>query len=161
MTCMFCNYDFCYYCGAEAGNGSSHWAPGMGCGVGMMDGDGGTVRKPCCQLICKILRIIGMILAYPIAVVLAPAIGLTAVMLYGAFKEHWALGVYCIFMTPFTIALGLVFDICWSPVAIIMLPTLFMLLIMDNCRRSIKGRRKAMKRIQDIVENNKVLYNNR
>ena len=37
MTCLFCNYQFCWSCGASATSEERHFSAGKGCGVKMMD----------------------------------------------------------------------------------------------------------------------------
>jgi len=159
MTCLFCSYEFCYYCGAEAGSGTSHWTPGMGCGVTMMDSDGGRVRGECCSIILKILRILGLILAYPFLVVLGPPVLFAAGFIALCCKAHPCCGCVGVIFSPIPFALGLIVDICWIPVALVMLPTAFIVMLTDQCRRNIRGKRRAMQRIREIIEKNERLVN--
>jgi len=120
MTCAFCRYEFCYFCGADASSGSSHWAPGMGCGATMMGG--GTVRSPCCNILVRLLMILGCILAYPFIVVLTPPIIFTIWWYMACFHINVAFGCCCILLIPIPLAIGLCFNICWSPFALIAFP---------------------------------------
>ena len=129
MTCGFCKFEFCYCCGAEAGSGSGHWTTGLGCGATMMQPHTGTVRSEGCQRFCFVLIILGMILSYPILVVLGPAMAFTGSMVYPAFRANKSLGFCSLLLTPVTIIAGLILDICWTPAALICLPVAFIIWI--------------------------------
>ena len=160
MTCLFCRYEFCYYCGDEASSGAGHWDPGMGCGASMTGNSEFLRRGKCCQILLKVLRFIGYIIAYPILVVLGPAIFFTSCLLIASFKEGCCCGLISLLGVPFTIAFGLILDICWTPASLIGIPVYY---IMANLRKFYSksiNKRKAMDRIQEIVENNHRLVQN-
>ena len=59
MTCLFCNYQFCWSCGASATSEERHFSAGRGCGVKMTDenvklGDNLLIQedKKCCAPAC-------------------------------------------------------------------------------------------------------------
>mmetsp|Transcript_23335 Transcript_23335/g.31232 ORF Transcript_23335/g.31232 Transcript_23335/m.31232 type:complete len:277 (-) Transcript_23335:82-912(-) len=158
MTCLFCRYEFCYYCGSEA-SGSTHWQAGMGCGVGMMDSAGGRVRGKCCQIVMRILRIMGMIVAYPFLVVLGPPVLFAAAFIVTCFRANCCCGCTAVILSPIPFALGLVVDVCWIPVALVMLPTMFIVMLAKDFGRKVRGKRQAMARIRQIIESNERLVN--
>ena len=124
MTCAFCHYEFCYFCGGSADSGSNHWVPGFGCGATMM-GSGQPTSK-CCLLLKKIFWILFLVLiAYPILVLLGPALFLTGAFVVIYFKIHPCVGCCMLLLAPIPFAIGLCLDICWTPVALILFPTMF------------------------------------
>ena len=72
MTCLFCKYEFCYYCGGYAGPDSNHFSAGFGCGASQF-GDS-FQRNFITTILCKILWVLVIILAAPFILVLAPPI---------------------------------------------------------------------------------------
>ena len=96
-----------------------------------------------------------MILAYPFLVLFGPSIMLVYLLFKAATKKNDVVKIVAaIFVSPFVFILGLIFDICWTPVALIALPVYFIFMLFTTCIRTIKGRRRAMRRINDIIENN-------
>lgn len=78
MTCLFCHYEFCYHCGAEAGSRSLHFVPGMGCGAGQYS----EVKSQSFWYV--ILRkfavvLILLLLVYPLLVLFTPSIFLVII----------------------------------------------------------------------------------
>ena len=124
MTCAFCKYEFCYFCGGSANSSSNHWVPGFGCGATMM-GEGQTTTQAWLYF-KKTITILTLILfVYPVASLLGPAIFLTAGYITVYFKLHPACGCCMLLLAPIPFAIGLCLDICWTPVALVALPTLF------------------------------------
>ena len=155
MTCAFCNYEFCYFCGADSSSGANHWAPGMGCGATMM-GEG-TVRSPCCNLLKRLCMILAMIVAYPFIAVLAPPLLLTIGWIGSGFMANPCCGCVCLLFCPIMFAIGLCLDILWTPFALIAMPTMFIVMMTEQCFNRMKSKRQAMRKIKDIIENNKKL----
>ena len=139
MTCLFCKYDFCYHCGGFAGSGSAHFTPGFGCGVTMFGQQG-----ICNGYFLKFLYILGMLVLIPIAIVLGPPIWLTVAMVYGCCRMNPILGCCCCLLFPIPFAIGLCLDICWIPVAIILVPSFFVVIILKNFESKYQNKQEAM-----------------
>ena len=121
MTCGFCYYEFCWACGASSTQADNHFGPLRGCGVAMMDesakaGERGNIG-PC----RKILKIIGLVLLciilWPFALVLYMPIA-SAVLSALIMKDKCG---WCgaIIFAPIGFVIGLILDICFIPVAIL------------------------------------------
>lgn len=152
MTCLFCKYDFCYHCGGFAGTGSTHFAPGFGCGVTMFGQQGA-----CQRYALKFLYILLMIVGIPLVIVLGPPLWLSGATVYVGFSLGCAFGCCSLCLLPIAFAIGLCLDICWIPVAIILIPSLLVVMILKNFEQKYKNKKQAMKRIQNIIQKNQKL----
>ena len=120
MTCGFCGYEFCYYCGGSASSGSGHWN-GLGCGVGQF-GETMAMGK-LGRTLYMILKVIGAIIMYPLVVILVPPLFLTAGWIATCCKINPGCGCVGLLLFPIPFAIGLVLDICWIPFCLIAYPT--------------------------------------
>ena len=98
-----------------------------------------------------------MILAYPILVLLGPAIFYTYFYFKTFWRKSWIQKASALVFCLVPIIFGLLMDICWSPMALIGLPVYFICMQFEKCRRDVRGRREAMQRIQNIIESNNAL----
>ena len=123
-----------------------HFLPGMGCGASTF---GEAKRRgSCCMILRRILIVLGCIIFYPLAVILGPSIYLTVlwvVNFYEVYGTRAAVIAGVLFPIPFII--GLIFDIFWIPLAIIGLPTVFVLLVLKQVVDRYQNKQKAMQRI--------------
>ena len=123
MTCGFCNYDFCWACGGSASPADNHFGFMRGCGVKMMDenvkpGDKGAKRNCCWEVTKVILKVLLMIVLYPLWLVFF----LPCSMAIGGWKlgNHEGNIVAAIFLSIILFVLGLFFDLCWIPLALLL-----------------------------------------
>merc|ERR1719350_2669071 len=96
----------------------------------------------------KILMVLGCIILYPLAVALGPSIFMTIFWVVGFYKAHGlcaAIAALALFPIPFI--LGLILDICWIPLAVIGLPTAFVMFISTQVVGRYQNKQQAMQRI--------------
>ena len=127
MTCGFCHYEFCWACGASASSADNHFGFMRGCGVRMMDasvkpGDG-KIRGKCKYTLQVIGLVILGIVLYPFFLVLFPPIAMGILSGTVGMKEMGLCG--CMILAPLGFLFGIVLDICWIPLCLIV--TLIML----------------------------------
>ena len=89
MTCGYCNYEFCWACGASATSKDDHFgATGTGCGIGMMEEGVKPGQQPrqkpnkCCSIFKIVLKVIVLIILWPLIIVFYAPIACAI----GAFK---------------------------------------------------------------------------
>jgi len=138
MTCGFCNYEFCWACGASATPADNHFGLLRGCGVRMMDDTAKPGSKAKSSRTCQILKYIGMVLLciilYPFFLVLYMPLA----MGYGAgISVYKDLG-WCaaIIFVPIGFVFGLILDICFIP-AVLIITLCFLVYQLFKCFRCI------------------------
>ena len=160
MTCAFCGYEFCYLCGGDAAEGSGHWNPLVGCGVGMMQQVSGP-RSLACRILIKIGCILAALILGPLVIVLGPPIGMSVLWVAVFGKINPVLGACCCLLFPIPFAIGLIIDICWIPVAILAIPIGLIAFTINRIKSNRDNKRKAMERVNEIIEKKRRLFNQR
>ena len=100
------------------------------------------------MLLRRILIVLGCIILYPLAIALGPSIILTVSWVVAFYRSNGARGAIIagvLFPIPFII--GLILDICWIPLAIVGLPTAFVMFISTKVVGKYQNKQKAMQRI--------------
>ena len=138
MTCAFCEYEFCWACGASATSADDHFGPFKGCGVAMMDanvkpGDRGR-RCSILKVLAVICRILFLIIIYPFWLVFAMPIGI-GVVLYRMGKQA-DLACPCNFILFWFgfFFIGMPINICWIPIAVIFTLIVIVVSIIKCCQ---------------------------
>ena len=98
MTCAFCQYEFCWACGASATTAENHFGAYNGCGIGMMEenikpGDHLkiTLKSKCKKIAWKVLKAILFIVFFPVIVVFYVPYTLCKSSLESSRNQHWCL----------------------------------------------------------------------
>ena len=143
MTCGFCQYEFCWACGASASSADNHFGALRGCGVAMMDesvkpGDGGrNCGAICCMIMKLLLTILLIIVLYPFVLVLYMPVTI-ALVLASTSQGNCFAGCY---LGIYGFVIGLILNICFIPLALIatvlfilMLPLIAIKWLCDNCK---------------------------
>ena len=122
MTCAFCNYEFCWACGASATSADNHFGFMRGCGVQMMDetvkaGSRVVTNNRCVYVLKVIGYAILCILLWPFWLILACPIMCTIFGVEIGRRELGCCGATILGIIGFFT--GLVLDICFIPCAII------------------------------------------
>ena len=97
------------------------------------------------MLLRRILIVLGCIILYPLAVVLGPSIFLTVLWVVSFYKSGGTGVAICaglLFFIPFII--GLILDICWIPLAIVGLPTAFVMFVSTKVVGKYQNKQLAM-----------------
>ena len=157
MTCLFCNYEFCYMCGGDASHDANHWTPGVGCGASMMRDTSGGPRGCFSKCMNKLFMILLVIVVFPFFLVLTPPIGVTFswIAMFGSI--HPGLGCCCCLLFPIPFAIGCVMLICWIPFVVIGGPIYLINMCVKRCKSKRQNRSQALERINEIVEKNRRL----
>lgn len=121
MTCGFCQYEFCWACGASASNSENHFSGFNGCGVSMMDesvrpGDGSKTGTKCCRVFKAIGLVLLCIMLYPFVLVFYMPIVCAAGL--GSLGSRGGCGTM-LFLGAIGFVVGLILDICFIPLALI------------------------------------------
>ena len=161
MTCLFCKYEFCYYCGAFAGSDYEHFRGLAGCGAPTY---GDAPKSMCGRLLFKLgMFLLGLIL-FPIVLVLGAPLFFTAGWFYVLFMSgNPALIACACLLFPIPFAIGLIADVIIIPLAIILVPSIMVYGVVKHLVKGLSNRKEAkaaaMRRIQDIITKNQKLVN--
>ena len=152
MTCLFCSYEFCWYCGGDASNGSGHWN-GFGCGASMMRD-----QAPPSSLFLRILLklgwfLLGLIL-FPIILVFGVPVFITLGCIIQVCNKSPMYGCFCCILSPLLFAFGLVLDICFIPFAIIFLIYQGCKFVAKRQRALRENKENAERKFKEIIEKN-------
>jgi len=98
-----------------------------------------------------------MILAYPFLVLLGPPVFFSVFWIRAFFEINCSAGICGLLTIPIPLIVGLVVDIFWIPFALVALPALGIFMIAHQQFERVKTKRKAMRRIREIIENNRKL----
>ena len=138
MTCGFCEYEFCWVCGASATNEDNHFGVLRGCGVDIMDdtkrpGDHlkfdhqkTTRRNRCKYRAAFVGKVILCIIFYPLIVVFVWPLLMARDSLENSIDKIWwervirAIGAFF---------LGIVMDICVIPILLALTVALIVFII--------------------------------
>ena len=84
MTCLYCEYEFCWFCKADASSQARHWRGTGGCGAGMFDEAPPSLTSRVCS---AIWLVIGELILTPLAYLLLSG-ALIAVALHSEARER-------------------------------------------------------------------------
>ena len=105
----------------------------------------------------RILWLILGIILYPLVVVLGPPLALAVGWVTLWCTLHPFFGLISLLLIPLPLAVGLIFDVFWVPFGLILVPTWAIVMYVKQLESRSSQKRKAEKRIRDIIENNRKL----
>ena len=153
MTCLYCKYDFCWFCLGYAGYDVNHWGTGMGCGASQFGED--PRSEPFCK---KFWKAIGMGLLGILAVIFGPACVCVANLWKCCISSAECIGcLLALAFTPVAIAIGF----CASALIIAFSPFILIGYLWKMCKAKRKAanveamaRLEATARIKEHLEGN-------
>lgn len=135
MTCIFCEYEFCWHCLAYAGNDSGHFdvLNPDNCGYSMM---GDKVESKCCRIVKGIFWFLIFLLFMPLICIIWFPIALCSAACKG--ENNSCFGCCCCGSTLFIV--GLICVPIVAPLTFIFFLVMFIYLPVSQCKKHRKSK---------------------
>lgn len=156
MTCIFCEYEFCWHCLAYAGNDSGHFdvLNPDNCGYSMM---GDHVESKCCRIIKAILWFLLFLLFMPLIAILWFPIALCS----AACKVQGSDICACCTCGVFLFIIGLICVPIVAPLTLIFFFAMFFYIPISQCKKHRDGKKSKLEREQKAKERIRLILENK